>query len=218
MFPIDLAVIGLKEKMSMRSVFKWMGALVLSCATFVCSAEELGGNYVMYWMLDYSGKAGELSQKVADATDAGYINPERNTPTDFNWAKLVAVVEGTKTVVGGAPMTGLQAGGDDEFTALVAGLGETSTAVSSFWVEFYNYNQGTATLLGWSESITPAALEAQGAIADFKDGKYPGAEFAPWSPTSFTAVPEPTSGLLLLIGGALLALRRRRRTALNVEG
>lgn len=194
----------------MRSVYKWLGALVLSCATFICSAEELGGNYVMYWMLDYSSKASELSQKVSDATTAGYI-PERDTSTDFNWAKLVAVVDGTKTVVGGAAMTGLQAGGEDEFTALVAGLGETSTAVSSFWVEFYNYNQGTATLLGWSESITPAALEARGAIADFVEGKYPGAEFAPWSPTSFTAVPEPTSGLLLLIGGALLALRRKQK-------
>ena len=33
-----------------------------------------------------------------------------------------------------------------------------------------------------------------------------------WTPTTFgTDVPEPSSGLLLLIGGALLALRRRNR-------
>ena len=31
-----------------------------------------------------------------------------------------------------------------------------------------------------------------------------------WAETSFTAVPEPSSGLMLLVGGALLALRRRR--------
>jgi hypothetical protein len=32
-----------------------------------------------------------------------------------------------------------------------------------------------------------------------------------WTPTAFTEIPEPSSGLLLLIGGALLALRRRNR-------
>ena len=30
-----------------------------------------------------------------------------------------------------------------------------------------------------------------------------------WTPTAFTEIPEPSSGLLLLIGGALLELRRR---------
>ena len=34
---------------------------------------------------------------------------------------------------------------------------------------------------------------------------------SPWKPASYS-VPEPSSGLLMLIGGALLALRRRRRT------
>ena len=53
-------------------------------------------------------------------------------------------------------------------------------------------------------------------IADFRDPKYPQASYAVWSPEKFAAVPEPTSGLLLLIGGALLALRRKQRK--DIEG
>lgn len=34
-----------------------------------------------------------------------------------------------------------------------------------------------------------------------------------WMVTSFTPIPEPTSGLLLLLGGALLGLRRKDRCA-----
>lgn len=39
--------------------------------------------------------------------------------------------------------------------------------------------------------------------------------FIPWNVGSFTAapIPEPSSGLLLLIGGALVGLRRKRRAA-----
>jgi len=35
---------------------------------------------------------------------------------------------------------------------------------------------------------------------------------AVWTPSQFQAVPEPSSGLLALIGAAVLALRRKRRT------
>lgn len=39
-------------------------------------------------------------------------------------------------------------------------------------------------------------------------------KFTEWTPSNFsTAVPEPSSGLLLLIGGALVGLRRKRRAA-----
>ena len=202
----------------MRSMCKWLFAAILSCATCVCLAEgdPVGGEYLMYWMVDYSGKASEMATQVNVAEGGGWINPNRNTANDFNWSRLVAVVDGEKVTVGAAELNKLQAGSKAD--PLVADLRGVSGPITSFAVEFFNYNvlDGSLSLLGWTESITPDELLAQGKIADFRDPKYPQASYAVWSPMEFTAVPEPTSGLLLLIGGALLALRRKQRK--DVEG
>lgn len=195
----------------MRSMCKWLFAAILSCATCVCLAEEDPvGVYLMYWMVDYSGKAAD-----------GWINLSPNTgndftANDFNWSRLVAVVDGEKVTVGAAELRDLQAGSTAD--PLVADLSGVSRPITSFAVEFFNYNvlDGSLSLLGWTESITPDELLAQGKIADFRDPKYPQASYDVWSPKEFAAVPEPTSGLLLLIGGALLALRRKQRK--DVEG
>ena len=200
----------------MRSMCKWLFAAILSCATCVCLAEgDPVGEYLMYWMVDYSGKAGDMAAQVTDKANAGWINQGRNPDNDFNWSRLVAVVDGEKKVtVGAAELNGLKAGTTDN--PLVADLRGVSGTITSFAVEFFNYSNGSLSLLGWTESITPDELLAQGKIADFRDPKYPQASYDIWSPTDFAAVPEPTSGLLLLIGGALLALRRKQRK--DVEG
>lgn len=201
----------------MRSMCKWLFAAILSCATCVCLAEEDPvGVYLMYWMVDYSGKAADMVTQVAGKTAEGWINPNRNTANDFNWSRLVAVVDGEKVTVGAAELNSLQAGSTAD--PLVADLSGVSGPITSFAVEFFNYNEsdGSLSLLGWTESVSPEFLAASGMIADFRDPKYPQASYAVWSPTEFAAVPEPTSGLLLLIGGALLALRRKQRK--DVEG
>ena len=207
----------------MRSMCKWLFAAILSCATCVCLAEgdPVGGEYLMYWMVDYSGKATDMATQVAEKAADGWINLSPNTgndftANDFNWSRLVAVVDGEKVTVGAAELRDLQAGSKAD--PLVADLRGVSGPITSFAVEFFNYNvlDGSLSLLGWTESITPDELVAQGKIADFRDPKYPQASYDVWSPKEFAAVPEPTSGLLLLIGGALLALRRKQRK--DVEG
>ncbi|MGN0887885.1 MAG: PEP-CTERM sorting domain-containing protein [Kiritimatiellia bacterium] len=199
---------------------KWLFAAILSCATCVCLAEgDPVGEYLMYWMVDYSGKAGDMAAQVAEKAADGWINLSPNTgndftANDFNWSRLVAVVNGEKVTVGAAELVDLKAG--TEADPLVADLRGVSGPITSFAVEFFNYSNGSLSLLGWTESITPDELLAQGKIADFRDPKYPQASYDVWSPKEFAAVPEPTSGLLLLIGGALLALRRKQRK--DVEG
>ena len=201
-----------EKSMQMRSMGKFVLAAMLSLAAWVGQAGvigEEGDTTMLYWMVkdqSLSSMQSAVAEKGGDGT------------MSFNWAKLVAVADGVKTP---ANWGLLETSGDVVSTApgpqldgaLAADLGQVSGAITSFWVEYYNYNEqnGALTLLGWSESVTPSSLISQGSIAQFTDDHLPSSQYSPWSPTEFTAVPEPTSGTLLLIGGALLALRRKQK-------
>lgn len=72
-----------------------------------------------------------------------------------------------------------------------------------FYFEFY-YNDA---IMGYSDYVSAAKLaESLSSIA-------PGLSIAQTLQVTGYAAPEPTSGLLLLVGGALLGLRRKRRVA-----
>lgn len=80
----------------------------------------------------------------------------------------------------------------------------------SFAIELGDWNNedntwllaATSEILGYDKLFERGYIAAQGQIGDPKQ--------LPWGGGSYN-VPEPTSGLLLLIGGALLALRRRNQ-------
>ena len=77
----------------------------------------------------------------------------------------------------------------------------------SFIVELGNIDSSD----NWTTVATSAA-KAYSDLADYIHQTFdinPG-QLAVWTPTQFTAVPEPSGGLLTLMGVALLALRRRR--------
>jgi hypothetical protein len=59
-----------------------------------------------------------------------------------------------------------------------------------------------------SERVSYGDLVAKMHITDWKHD-YPSYGQA-WSPGNYSVVPEPSGGMLVLIGGALLALRRKR--------
>ena len=77
----------------------------------------------------------------------------------------------------------------------------------SFIVELGNIDSDD----NWTTVATSAAA-AYSSLGDYIHETFdmnPGQTFV-WNPTSFTAVPEPGSGILLAMGVAVLALRRRR--------
>ena len=87
-------------------------------------------------------------------------------------------------------------------------LGEYADAAYAFTVELGHWENDEWTVMATSKTTTYAELLAGGWTSSNMNA-YP--REGPWSPTfTVTSVPEPTSGLLVLIGGALLALRRRR--------
>lgn len=86
-------------------------------------------------------------------------------------------------------------------------LGDYGSPEYSFMIELGNIDS--------SDNWTTVATSASVAYSDI--GQYIHQTFdinpssmSVWTPTSFTAVPEPSSGLLMTIGLALLALRRGR--------
>ena len=64
-------------------------------------------------------------------------------------------------------------------------------------------------------TLATSATATYSSLADYIHQSFdinPG-QFAAWTPTQFTAIPEPSSGLLTSLGFAFLALRRKRKGA-----
>ena len=80
----------------------------------------------------------------------------------------------------------------------------------SFAIELGNYNNGTWTTLATSGSYGYGELWAAGYTYTPSAGDLALATLTAWAPTAYS-VPEPSSGLLMLLGASLLALKRRRR-------
>ena len=90
---------------------------------------------------------------------------------------------------------------------LYAALDDTS---HSFAIELGHWENDTWTTLATSVSYGYSELQNVGYTYAPSGGEMALVNLTAWAPTSY-AVPEPSSGLLLLIGASLLALKRRLR-------
>lgn len=110
---------------------------------------------------------------------------------------------GNNTLFEGASGVGVPGG-------YYAQLGSYAGDAYSYVLELGNWSNGSWTGTKMESSVaTYDYLKAQQHIAQW-EGMTP-SYARPWTPTEFTVVPEPTGGLLILLSGALLALRRRKQ-------
>ena len=135
-------------------------------------------------------------------------NDNNNEGVPFTYAALVGVdnQNGTHYLADDSGIQFHNSTGDGTTTDVIASIMDPSYSGWTFYVELWNYENGNWALAGTAggppgDSYTK--LKNDGVIRSSMS-----MDTALFTPT--VSVPEPTSGLLLLMGGAFLALRRRR--------
>lgn len=166
--------------------------MLLSVAALALPSTAGDNDYLLYWLVSDS----YVSQKMGGVT--------------FQGAELYANVSGAATPTSlGSYFTRPDVSDLSVVPVQIADLASlASSEILSFYIEFQTYDGGVWNTIGMSETIGYA--QALSAITDYRSGKTPSNYSQALSPTSYTAVPEPTSGLMLLVGLASLALKRKR--------
>lgn len=138
------------------------------------------------------------------------MNPD---PIEFTAAAMVAAPDGGGAVVYLADSNGNEwqaANSDKHTTEAIASIWNDSYASGyTFYIELMNYSEEK----GWYTAGMIDKGTGNWSYDDIKANIYSSSSMsmnlATPLATGSAHIPEPTSGLLMLVGGALLALRRR---------
>ena len=86
----------------------------------------------------------------------------------------------------------------------------TVDSVGDYSLAIIVYDNGKYLVSSTAEGRSYASNPDDGSLAQFTPAKMTSSGWATYTPSG-SDVPEPTSGLLLLVGGAMLALRRKQK-------
>lgn len=214
----------------------------LAMAILTAGVSSGGENDVLYWMVDDSAQVTKdgTSQSISDffsdymsssdnwsATDSSFAARIRVTGGDISGDVFLGlygrdeynvpyIESGELGMAFDSSGTGYWGAGVPDGNQSPSGNYSAGDPEYSFIVEIGNVvwdeNSGTAS---WVETVATSAAAAYSSLGAYIHQTFdmnPG-QMAVWTQTSFNAVPEPSSGLLTVIGFAFLALRRTRKGA-----
>ena len=183
------------------------------------AVQAQASDYLLYWQVedtaDITWFDGTSMGTVAEYTnrDGQQINMARAVSTTaadgmYTYYMDIGVTSDTMEPTGDGAGTGPMLSYVGAFNS------PTELAGLSFAIELGNWANGQWTTLATTGMISYNDLTVQsaaegGAYILTADQGYNLPTFMAWTPQSYN-VPEPSSGLLVLIGASLLALRRRR--------
>lgn len=188
----------------------------LFAAVLVCFVADLARGDVLYWQL--AGKPTEsLSLAYKDAVAKAAVISE-DTPIVMRLFSTDVTPDSNHTISSAATRSYITTSpiridyDEDmsEFLGAVISSAIETTSGLSFGVEMgiWNATDKTVTALYISDVMTYGKLSEIGAIQDMVTTGYDKA----WNLANYNwhAVPEPTSGVLLLLGCSVLLIRRKR--------
>ncbi len=155
----------------------------------------------------------EYGKTTLATSSLGYIGMLINADITSRDAMLTAFADGDTSLVSGAMIANSQTTIGKMMSNDVAGMAYATGAGNfgnsqtvNVYALIFNADNITEATHVYVTDVKTAATGANGQAANFAFGALTGTQNA----ANWQAVPEPTSGLLMLVGLAGLALRRRR--------
>lgn len=186
------------------------GLLLTAAFALTLSCEAAGGGEVLWWMIgeDYKSITGtnEKTNEKMTAEQLG-VTDARLAVEDASGNRTYLTLyglddDGNVLTLEGPAGVGLPA----EYFSDVSGY---SSMGFNFILELGNWSANG----GWLKT----SMEAKATYSELTEAQHitkwdetAPSYGTPWTPSNFSVVPEPTSGLMVLVGTALLMLRRKR--------